>query len=451
MRHQITDLLAGMSSSPLPSLELHGSICTLAYYDQIQPSSKFHFVDFMRQMLLAREATLRIQQAERRWFGGITARVLYDMAAADLWARSMEIPDKPDQGYTVSPGVLRRQLDGIVKFADEMQWPHANEVRKTVDQLRKAKISDLKVDVRVHDWICGLILPGASFPLVLLGVLYRLSPTLQANLPTMTVKLRLSNYGIVYAKASYWNSRSVLGKVLAPLVLSSSPERPQIRSLGGWVGPCPSPSLPDCLYGVAVSISGHSPPSVDVQGREAAQTAPSAMLGIPDQSADWILPTPPAPSTETATFHTIRLSKKPKTEANANDAESYTARLDFRLLRSRSFVTFTLYTNSVFVAAPPCQGIHRVDPQATRKYTFAVRGIEELAQVSKKGDSSTNMAILVVNATGGPSSEVFARAWCCHTGTNAVIWKLKGGNSCFKCGLMVASTDGIGSGVLIAI
>lgn len=164
----------------------------------------------------------------------------------------------------------------------------------------------------------------------------------------------------------------------------------------------------------------------------------------------WTLPTPPEPSLDTVAVQTVRLSKVPKADLRAKDALYYTARIDFCLGRSRTFGTFTLYTNSVFIAVPPCRGCHRIDPHAASRYTFGVKEIEELARISKKGDAAANMAILGVNATGGPASEVFARAWCCHTGTNAVIWKRQGSKCCFKCALMVASTDGLGAGVLIA-
>jgi hypothetical protein len=140
----------------------------------------------------------------------------------------------------------------------------------------------------------------------------------------------------------------------------------------------------------------------------------------------------------------------PRADLSAKDALHYSARIDFCLGRSGTSITFTLYTNSVFIAVPPCRGSHKIDPRAAGRYTFVLRGIEELSRISKKGDAAARMAILVINATGGPASKVFARAWCCHTGTNAVIWRREGGKCCFKCALMVASTDGLGTGVLIA-
>lgn len=77
-----------------------------------------------------------------------------------------------------------------------------------------------------------------------------------------------------------------------------------------------------------------------------------------------------------------------------------------------------------------------MDPHLAEKYTFEVRNLEDLETVSSEGDTSINMAILVITATGHPAKEVFARTWCCHTGTSFA--------------LIVASTEGLATGVLIS-
>ncbi|KAJ5613409.1 hypothetical protein N7510_006603 [Penicillium lagena] len=418
----------------------------VAYREKLDPNSKYRFVDFIRQLLLAREANLRIQRAERSWYGGITKRAIYDMVAADLFARHMEPQNGPEQGYTPSPSLVKQQLDGVIKFADEMQWPYADEIQQAARILQNTKVDEMNIDLRVSDWICGWVLPGGTFSMILVAVLYNLSSTLRGHLPVGAIQIKLGCFGIVFPNASYWSVRSVLGKVLAPLALDSESGLSQVRCLGGWVGPCLSVSLPDCAFGRLVTLSGHPPPSVNSQDKETTKHKNKQEHG-----AAWTLPTPPKLSTDAAVLQTVRLSKAPPSpETMAKDAESFTARLDFRLSRSQIFATFTLYTNSVFIAAPPCQGTHKVDLHASERYTFAVRGVEELAQVSRKDGSFAKMAILVVNATGGPASEVFARAWCCHTGTNAVIWKREGGTCCFKCALMLASKDGLAMGVLVA-
>lgn len=86
--------------------------------------------------------------------------------------------------------------------------------------------------------------------------------------------------------------------------------------------------------------------------------------------------------------------------------------------------------------------------RSAENYIFSEQGVEDIARLPKKG-SGTGDAVVVVNATGSAESEVFARAWCCHVGTNFVIRKLEAERSCLKCALMVASTEGLDMGVLI--
>ncbi|KAF4201959.1 hypothetical protein CNMCM8927_000873 [Aspergillus lentulus] len=323
LRHQITDLLGGLSSSILLSFEVNGSITLLAFYEKLDPDSTFGFTDFMRQLLIARELTLRIQRADKRWYGGITTRVLYDMIAADLWARNMEI--NHTGGYR----------------------PY-----------------EVNVDVRVHDWMSGLVFRGAHFPLNLVGVLCQLSLTLRAHMPTEIVK------------------------VLAPLSGDQQTGHPKARCLGGWVGPCLSPSLPECRLGITVSLSTRQPPFIpldlDSGVGDTTETTSSRESNHGD-GGEWTLPTPPELTLDTVAVQTIRLSRVPRADLSAKNALYYSARIGYCLGRSRTSITFTLYTNSVFIAVPPCWGSHKIDPRASGHYTFMVQGIEELSRISKKG------------------------------------------------------------------
>ncbi|OBT62208.1 hypothetical protein VE03_08056 [Pseudogymnoascus sp. 23342-1-I1] len=414
LRHQIRDLLAALSTSILPSLE-NSSIGLIAYREKLDPHPPFTFVDFLRQMLVAREAMLRIQHTSKQWYGGVTVRVLLDIVAADLWARNMHI--KLDSMYEAPKELRHQQLDGMIRFVDEMHWPYANEIREAANSLRRAQTRDIGVSVHLSEWISGIILPGARFQLSFLAAFYSLSPTLRSSPLTSDVQLRHGDYGIVYPESSYWHFRSVLGKVLAPLSLRSETENVRTKCLGGWVGPCPSPSLPQSTFGIVVSLSSHPSPFVSLESdsskSNAAQTVNPTLTSMQGHGAEWILPTPPKLSSDTVALQTVRLSKVPGVGTGANNATPYQVRLDFRLAQSRTFTTLTLYTNSIFVAAPPCRGTHRVDPRSAGHYTFNELGVEDLARIPKKGGGAGE-AIVVVNATGSAASEVFARAWCCH-------------------------------------
>ncbi|KAJ0161137.1 hypothetical protein CTA2_6706, partial [Colletotrichum tanaceti] len=451
IRHQISDLLAVMSVSRVPSLEETASIGLLANIEQLTHSADFGFLDFLLQMLMAREVTLRVAKDSRRWYGGVTVRIAYDLVAAELWSRGMHLLASKDS-FEAREATKARQTNGILRFAEEMQWPYLSEMRETAAKWLTPEASNIIMDIRAWDWTGGLVLPGAMFPMAMIGTLYGMSPTLRTRLPSAIVKSRHGNYGIVYPQASYWRVRSVLGKVLAPLSLvesngdgdgpgaAAAAAARKIKCLGGWVGPCPSPSLPESTLGLLVELKGRPPSWVAEDTGDTGDAAATAVFPTTSPShqgntAEWALPTPPPPplpSTETVTLQTLRLVRAAAavTSRPADDGGNargdaappiYQARLDFRLARSGLMATMTLHANSVFIAALPCRdGPHRIKPGTAAAYTFRTLGVEDLPRAELDGGAT---AVTVVNATGGPAAETFARAWCSEKGTSAVVWK----------------------------
>ncbi|GKT57156.1 TPR domain containing protein [Colletotrichum tofieldiae] len=457
LRHQISDLLAVMNASPVPSMQEGNSIGALAHIDQVTPKPNVGFIDFLLQMLVAREVTLRMAKAKQRWYGGVTVRIVYDLVAAELWSQNMELSGQAR--FEPHKAVQERQVGGILAFAEAMRWPFLSEIRETAQKLLTSEPDQMALDIRAWDWLGGLVLPGAQFPLAVIGTLYSMSPTLRTRMPGTAVKVHRGNYGIVYPQASYWTARSVLGKVLAPLSLADAEAGDRTKCLGGWVGPCLSPSLAGSTFGLLVQLKGR-PPSWVAEDRGAdGGDAPAAVVTSPraqgrqGNTAEWTLPTPPPASTDTVTLQTLRLTKMAVAQpadggaVRGDDAPPvYLARLDFRLAHGRLMATMALRTNSVFVAAMPCRGgPHRIKPGAAAGYVFRALGAEELPRAELDGGAT---AVTVINATGGPAAETLARAWCSEKGTNAVVWK-RGEGCCFKCALMLAGREGAAAGVLI--
>ncbi|KAH6982570.1 hypothetical protein EDB80DRAFT_768209 [Ilyonectria destructans] len=312
-----------MSCSPVPSLQSTNSISF--FFHPFHETDNWGFAHAAMQMLLAREATLRIERHKRKWYGGITDRIIYDMIAAELWSKSIEFTKEDDD------------------------------------------------------------------------------------------EARLGNHGIVYPQASYWSVRSVLGKVLAPL---SSASGSRVKCLGGYVGPClpPSPALPESTFGLPVELKARPPmfvgkeePGLDPDDAM-ARTIVSGAESKQANAVDWVEPVPPRPSTNPVELQTLRLAKaSPATEISAGTAmvgvqknAPYTARLDFRLPRSKTMVTMTLRSNSLFVAAPPCRGsTHRIDPREADKYVFRVLEVEDLPLAELDARTMGDAAVAVINATSG--------------------------------------------------
>ncbi|KAH7270926.1 prion-inhibition and propagation-domain-containing protein [Fusarium solani] len=452
IRHQISDLLADMSNSPVPSFEGTGCIGIIAC-ETANPRGNFNFVDVLVQLVEAREVTLRIASDKRRWYGGITDRIVYDMIVAELWGQNMELKD--NGMFEAHRTIKERQLDGIIKFAEEMEWPYVDEMRDTVTKLLGPKADELQIHIRAFDWASGLVLPGGPFSMAILGMLYSLSTTLTTRMPNTVVPARKGNYGIVYPQASYWSVRSVLGKVLAPL---TDARGSRMKCLGGFVGPCLSPSLPESTFGLMLELQARQVISdmeeTNLDGGMARTVMP-VVESKQGKAADWVEPMPPPMSTDSVKLQTLRLGKvatDPVTTGTVATGDRkpprYTARLDFWLAKSKTMATMTLRSNSIFMAAPPCRGTHRIDSHEASQYTFQVLEIRDLPR-AEPGAGMGNAAVIVINATSGEAAHTFARAWCSHRARNAVVWKREGGRCCFKCALMLAGKIGVATGILI--
>ena len=209
-----------------------GSVAAVVLRDQIDPSTTYTLVDFLYQLILAKELTLRLERDKGRWHGGITNKIIYDMIAADLWMRNLETKaSNATFEYLVHTDVRRRQANAMMSFAEKMQWPFLAEARKTLNDLVQ---QGTPVDIRTWDWAAGLALPGSMFPMTLMFGLHQACPSLNKAAPAGTVQIRHANFGFVFTQVSYWRSRSIIGKVLAVV--------PDIHEIGGWVGPCMSPT-----------------------------------------------------------------------------------------------------------------------------------------------------------------------------------------------------------------
>lgn len=456
IRHQISDLLSAMATSPVLSFETVGCVATLVHFERI--GREFTFVDFMYQLLKAREVLLRMEKSPPdSWYGGINSRILGDLIIADLWTENFE----PNGETTFIPKktTVYNQFDGLLRFVKAMQWPYEEEVRDAIQQLRVADPTQMSYEMSSWDWLNGMIFPGAFFNLGVVSAITSFSPSLREKGGVLgkTVSVRRGNFGVLYSEASYWNSRSIIGKVLAPMASARPVEKSvKTKCIGGWVGPCLAATfiqgagyIPDCKFGAIASVDSLYP---------ASSYAPEPELYKPkkaevDDKSNWIEPTIPPAATDSAKLTGLRLVRTSvliNNQPRGNEAVSYQAHLDFQLTKTKGTVSATLKTNSIFIAAPPCRGQHRIDPAEASKYRFHTLQIEELVEDDDAApDGRDDAAIIVVNTDGAHASEAYARAWCSEEGKDAVIWKRKEPKCCFKCALMLASKDGLGVGIVI--
>jgi hypothetical protein len=423
------------------------SLAGLLFSDARHREGGFSMADVILRLLEAHMLTQLLERARRSWYGGITPRVVLYMAAADVWTKNIEFQTiLSGSGTKAYTRIKNQQLDGLITFAREMNWPFAYEIVEEASQLRLKESFPSGLPLPFWDWLNGVVLPGHTFPAVLVIALYALSTTLRPHAVHFALRTHRANFGILYPSISYWNLRSIVGKILAPMSLVDAR---RINCLAGWVGPCPTTnSFPVANVGLAVEVQS-IPPRLFTAVTEADEYARRAVARThkPSDKTTWIEPEVPGKSTESVFLQTLFV---PQGRPGVAGGKPYSiSNVDCHFwLKGRPKVTFRLLFNSVFLSAPPCRGIHRIDPRHAADYSFRTLELSDLC-TAERYVLRDGEAISVINATSGGAAETYARAWCSWVGSNAVIWKKDAGKSCFKCALMTAGREGLAIGVLI--
>jgi tetratricopeptide (TPR) repeat protein len=73
--------------------------------------------------------------------------------------------------------ISKQQIEGIIRFAEEMQWPYLNEVREHAPRVCNDVSKGQCWIAVLHDWFCGLSLPGARFAHNIMPALIFCSPS----------------------------------------------------------------------------------------------------------------------------------------------------------------------------------------------------------------------------------------------------------------------------------
>lgn len=121
----------------------------------------------------------------------------------------------------------------LKRFAQMMKWPN---LRDTLDTLYQ-RADDDSLDSISSDsmaFFSGLVLPGPTFPFLLMNSLIDVDPD-RATDDLALLSHMQPHCGFQYRNSyTYWSSTSIVGKVLAPTC----------HDVGGWVGPArPSADL----------------------------------------------------------------------------------------------------------------------------------------------------------------------------------------------------------------
>ncbi|CAK7215112.1 hypothetical protein SBRCBS47491_002371 [Sporothrix bragantina] len=275
--------------------------------------------------------------------------------------------------------VHERQVEGLLLFARRMKWPHMNEVRDTAEDVYSNLRGGETIDVNLHDWLYGMMLPGRWFAFKIMAALVLCTPTVKTQ---MGISPHYDS-GVVLPTRSYWRVRTVLGRVLGCL--------PGVISLCGWIGPCPKVEF---VPSMAADKADVSPCYARIKARRIAlatnnsdhsvvtayydRYGPTRMRSTEEiepylaemrDASNWIVPEPPVRDVSTCETTAIQLKALPL-EVNVAERASrgelgdnevpmetqYRACITFTIDNNQSPVTYRLYTNPVFVTPPPCRG-----------------------------------------------------------------------------------------------
>ncbi len=317
-----------------------------------------------------------------------------------------------------------------------MKWPNFANVD---DFIRSNNYEAKKLENRASDTISyfsGVILPGPTLPFLLINTLVDCDKESELGALTHTYP----QCGFQYRSTTYWSSKCIVGKVLAP----------NCREIAGWIGP--AISAPDIERVQIVNIR---------QRRPKQQITPDDVKSMTDRSNP-LGPPPPTqiypikeyqlviPDLEEA-FNTVRIEKlalKPvpngstPTEASLADPKLYDAYILFAI----NGVSWPLHLSFdvSYICAYPCAGgphplfydyvykAVKVDEILTINdwsglynptslgLGLSVRNSSERMSNTRRDENDIEK-VLVIEAFGVPDNEVLARAWASHWGLSAIV------------------------------
>ena len=354
--------------------------------------------------------------------------------------------------------VHERQTEALLFFAERMRWPYLNEMRDRAEDAYHDLRSGTKIHPLVIDWCFGLTLPG-------IRAAHNIMSTLILCTPSIMDHVGQSGYldtGLVVKKYSYWPIRSVLGRILGTLS--------GVHSMCGWIGPCPAVEfLPknDDFQPRHVRLKARKvAPIKETKGdddviyighgydegkniRLGDEEDPHAYITEMSSRESYLTLEPPVRQLGTVKLESVRLKKlAPEALAQSRHGHSpasidredeFRASLVFSIDNNEAPISYTLYTNPIFVAAPPCySGPHKIHQREVKR--FEMRHWEVARLKDHVPEDSEGEKLMVVNATDR-GADTLARAWCSERGKLAMV--RREGGACLVCAIRCAIQLGV--------
>ncbi|KAM7200516.1 VTC domain containing protein [Naviculisporaceae sp. PSN 640] len=231
---QITDLIMVLSRPDwIDFTNTRNQVATKFIFDTSEANAKTYH-KFFHQLLLSVELDARINskhhmtEAKEKLLTQIPPTIQWDLALARRWRENIRIEnygDTPDQ-VRLRFKLRKRQVKMLKRFTQMMKWPNLAD---TLDNLRYREETSSLDTISSHAmaFFTGLVLPGPTFPFLIMNSLIDLDPDRATDDLALLTHIH-PNCGFQYRNSyTYWTATSIVGKVLAPTC----------HSVAGWVGP----------------------------------------------------------------------------------------------------------------------------------------------------------------------------------------------------------------------
>ncbi|KAI0181444.1 hypothetical protein GGR52DRAFT_38662 [Hypoxylon sp. FL1284] len=424
MERQITDLVMCLSGSDwIDFSNPKNQVATKFIYDT-SSDNKEQYHKFFYQLLLSLELQLRINSkhhmdgAKERLVAQIPPKIQWNMALAKRWRDFVRVEDygKTAEQVKLRYKLKKRQVKMLKRFAQMMKWPNLTETLIELKQ-RDAEGALLTVSSHAMAFFSGLVLPGPTFPFLIMNSLIDIDPDKATDNLALLTHLH-PHCGFQYRKSyTYWTSRCIVGKVLAPTCLEAA----------GWVGPA-RPTI-DLGHSQIARIRSKRPREHYLTPEDVTSMSDrSDPLGPPAKEfpvLDYDLLTPDVDDI----VDTVRIEQV-NLEAVNDGRDSGPKWFDASIQFAIDGVSWPLHlTYDVsFINAWPCSdGPHPL----FFDYVYTTRKVDDVINVLDWGkpkgrgqatvEAHDDERVLVIEAFGNSDNEVLARAWCSHWGFSAVV------------------------------
>ncbi|ROT40279.1 hypothetical protein SODALDRAFT_272600 [Sodiomyces alkalinus F11] len=475
---QITDLILVLSRPGywVDFSDLRNQVATRFLFDRGREAAE-RYLRFCHQLLLSLELEIRIQArahgeaAKEKLLNQLPPTIRWDLALAKRWRQNIRVErwGRMPEDVRLRYKLRKRQMRMLKRFAQVMKWPNLEQLVDAMNEHDAEDTLDL-VSSDAFAFFSGLILPGTTFPFLIMNTLIDLDPDEATDALALMTHLN-PNSGFQHRSYTYWSASCIVGKVLAPTC----------HALAGWIGPArPSPDLgrsqivrvrcrratkqlltPEDVTSMSERSDPLGPPSENFPVQEYKLVEPKhADSLLADGVRIEVLSFKPSAGSggqeRNVGGDAIRVNEPQWYEASvqfAIDGVSWPLRLAYDV----SFISawpckggpHPLFFDYVFetiradniVAVRNWGGLYyggsrRASVQAPESATGRGGGSASGTGVSGHDAENEPEKVLVVEAFGVPDHDVLARAWCSHWGLSAVVADVS--KTCMGCAIREA-------------